>query len=312
MKTGMRRSVPRGCSRPVIWSLTVLFTVLLLSGIYSPEDTPCREPVTYRIGSIDERFGVDAGEVAEAADMAASVWEEASGMDLFREDDGGAVEISLVYDYRQATSDRLKGISGKIENTRSSYDSLKLWFTTREAEFSQRQDLLRHDIEMYNGQIRDLNARYEAASRSGSVSQDVERHLTELREDLDIQRESLRERQDELNGEAQALNDLVTLINQIAQSLNLEVVNYNRAGKPLQEEFREGCYEKKSGRQRITIYHFSDRSHLVRLLAHELGHALGLDHNDNPDALMYRMNRSKSLILAQEDRESLQTLCGKK
>lgn len=298
--------------RPVFLALGALLTVVLLAGIYLPSEGPCSEPVTYRIGSVDARFGLGPEEVAEAAEQAAAVWEEASGRDLFREDDSGAVVINLVYDYRQATADRLKGITGKIENTRSYYESLKLWFTTREEEFRQRRNALMQDIDAYHERIRGFNARHESASRNGRIREDLYRDLAECREELDEERESLQSRKDELDGEALALNDLVALINQIAQSLNLEVVNYQTAGKPLQDEFQEGCFEKRNGSQSITIYYFSGHDHLVRLLAHELGHALGLGHVENPDALMHRINRSESLDPAPEDLAALNALCGGK
>ena len=312
MKTGVKPKASKCTVRYMFWTLPFFSAVLLLAGVYLPASGPCAEPVTYRIGSVDERFGVSPSEVAQAAERAASVWEEASGMDLLRQDDQGAIAINLVYDYRQATADRLKGMSGKIENTRSSYESLKLWLGTQEEEFTQKRDTLRRDIDDYNARVRDLNARSEAASRGGPVSKDEFRRLKELKEELDEERRSLGERQEELNSDAEALNDLITLINQIAQSLNLEVVSYNRTGKPLQEEFREGCYEKKGARQTITVYYFSDLDRLVRLLAHEFGHALGLDHNDNPDALMYRINRGQGLALAPEDLASLRLICNGK
>lgn len=312
MNTAARQPAHEGSSRPVFWVLGALLAAWLLGGIYLPPGGPCSEPVAYCIGSVDARFGLGPEEVAEAAEQAAAVWEEASGRDLFREDGSGAVEINLVYDYRQATADRLKGITGKIENTRSYYESLKLWFDTREAEYSQRRDTLSQDIGAYHERIREFNARCEAASRSGRVTEGLYRDLTGCREELDEEREFLQSRKDELDGEALVLNDLVTLINQIAQSLNLEVVNYQTAGKPLHDEFQEGCFEKRNGRQRITIYYFRGHGHLVRLLAHELGHALGLDHVDNPDALMHRINRSESIVPAPEDLAALNALCGGK
>ncbi len=86
---------------------------------------------------------------------------------------------------------------------------------------------------------------------------------------------------------------MVVVINGIASNLNLDVVNYNNAGDVLGKEFNEGLYEKRNNRETITIFHFNNHDRLVRVLAHELGHALGLEHNNNPQALMYRLNQSK-------------------
>ncbi|MGO9139739.1 MAG: matrixin family metalloprotease, partial [Syntrophales bacterium] len=44
-------------------------------------------------------------------------------------------------------------------------------------------------------------------------------------------------------------------------------------------------------------------------LAHEFGHALGLKHNDNPQAIMYRLMQSDSLNLAPDDIAALKERC---
>lgn len=283
---------------------------LVLLGVYWQQDRPCREPVTYRIGTVDARFGISRSEVAEEVQRAAAVWEGASKRALFREDRNGAVRIDFIYDYRQEAADKLKGMMGRIESTRDSYDSLKAMYERLKAEHDEREAALKQDIDAYEERGRTLKTASAAAAARGGVSEDVYRQMTAEKQALDELREGLEINRESLEGSADNLNSLVTVINGIAEELNLDVVQYNAVGETLNEEFSEGFYERKGDRQTITVYHFSSRLRLKRVLAHELGHALGLGHNDNPKAIMYRLNQSDSLDLAPEDLSALKALCG--
>ena len=57
-------------------------------------------PLKWRMGAIDPRFGLDAGEAKQAVEQAIRLWESAAGRRLFAYDGSSGFPINLVYDYR--------------------------------------------------------------------------------------------------------------------------------------------------------------------------------------------------------------------
>ncbi|MDO8423979.1 MAG: matrixin family metalloprotease, partial [bacterium] len=112
-----------------------------------------------------------------------------------------------------------------------------------------------------------------------------------------------------LNRKVQELNALVGRLNRLARSLNLNVEEYNTVGASRGETFAGGIYSESSEGQKIDIYEFESREKLVRILAHELGHALGLGHIDDPKAIMYELNESDAGIATASDLAALNALC---
>ena len=286
--------------------IVFIFTVLVI--IFIPRHRPCEEPLTYRIGTVDQRFGLSAKEVLDATVTASSLWGKAVSRELFQESPTGAIEINFVYDYRQEATDKLKLLSYNIDNTKSSYEDLKAHLESQKKEFDQKNTALLNEFSSYNARVAAFNQEAATMPQGGFPEQVYKRLMTEKNELQSIQNH-LQAQQEEIKRLSDTINNLVVVINEIATNLNLDVVNYRDTNEPLAKEFNEGSYVTEKGKKTITIYQFSDRNRLIRVLTHEFGHALGLKHSDKPKALMYRLNQSDSIELDQADIALLKTRC---
>src|SRR5207344_63523 len=74
--------------------------------------------------------------------------------------------------------------------------------------------------------------------------------------------------------------------------------------------FHKGEYDGKE----ITIYQYQDFNDLILILAHELGHALGLAHVNNPKAVMHEILGDQDLnplTLTSADVRALHVACSR-
>jgi hypothetical protein len=291
----------------LIFLLVLIAVVLFL--LRTP--SPCKEPLTYRIGTVDERFGLSREEFSRLVGKAASVWSVPLSRELFREEPAGKIVINLIYDYRQAAADRLKRLNYAISNTRNSYNELKVRFETLKTEFEQKKQEMEEDLKDYNNQVQTFNEENEAGRRRGGVTEEVYQRLQRDKENLNTLQDHLQSRQEELKRMADTLNSMVIVINEIALEHNLDTVTYRDEGSKLGEEFSKGHYARKGLKEDITIYQFDSEKGLVRVLVHEFGHALGIEHNDDPQAIMHRLVQDEeSFNLTPADIAALKTRCG--
>ncbi len=281
----------------------------ILAQVYA-RFSPCSQPVSYKLGIVDADFGISDAKALAAVKAAEAIWEKGTQKDLFKYDqDKGAVTISFVYDYRQRAIDKLKSLGYQIDNNQTSYDSLKSKYDSMQAEYNYQKPRLESDVALYRERQDTYNREVQQWNGRGGAPKDVYQQLQNERSALETLQAQIQQEQNSLNSLVDAINALATTLNSLAKSLNLDVKNYNQVGESTGGEFEEGVYVSSLGLQKIDIYEFSSQDELIRVLAHELGHALGLEHVDDKDAIMYKLNQSSNDKVTLADYKEFKRVC---
>ncbi|RJQ34244.1 hypothetical protein C4568_02760 [Candidatus Parcubacteria bacterium] len=270
---------------------------------------PCSSPRTYSLIAVDPRFDISTSTVLSNLKQAEEIWEEPSGKDLFEyKPEGGEVSVALVYDERQQATDKLSSLGIRIDESKATYDSLRAKYDDLSIEVEQDKATYERSVAAYEEREAAYNAEVRKWNREGGAPPAEYAKLNAEKVALEDDLRDIRAMESRLNRDIDTLNALATRLNQLIVQLNLNVDQYNQTGAR-SGEFEEGLYEVKSGIATITIYEFASDAKLIRVLAHEFGHALGMDHVGDAAAIMYKINKGTSLTATDADAAELNRVC---
>lgn len=303
--------------------ITAVFSAVLIIGLvfYFEKDInlaindlsrqikPCAKPLEYSLGDFDERFGLSREDFLKVIGEAAEIWQKPVNKKLFNQSAGGALKINLIYDSRQEATLKLEKLGLTIHNDRASYEVLKNKYESFIKIYNTQKSELDSTIEYYEEKKADYDAEVKAANNRGGATAEEAAIFEQERKDLNKLIAAIKQKQDLFNKTADDINAVVSVINRLIRQLNLTAGDYNAIGEAISGEFKEGQYVRDQSGERINIYQFDDRPALVRVLAHELGHALNIDHLDNPEAIMYRLNESGQEKITADDLAALKQVC---
>ncbi len=257
----------------------VLLIIIAVAGgglYYQYQNTrPCTHPIPYAIGAVDARFGISNSTLITQAKAAAAIWNKAAGKTVLVYDPKGGLKINLIYDAREANAkfgSQIAVQQDKTDTARAALDALQAQYATKQTA--------------YNDAVSAVNAR-GGATRSEAATLNAER--------------------DSLNALADSINSQVAVFNASVNALNILVAEFNQTAG---HTFEEGQYVRDSTGERINIFEFVGNIQLERVLAHEFGHAIGLDHDADPKSIMFAKNESGNLVPTASDLSALHALCG--
>ncbi len=243
----------------------------------------CQLPRTYSLGQVDSRFKISSEDVLSVAQDATERWNSETGENLFTYDPSSKLKINLVYDSRQADLDKINAEANNLLAQKQNVETNNQQFKTFLANYQEK-------LANYNQEVASWNSR-------GGAPPEIFNQLQSEKSILDQQR-----------------NELI----QMAQILNLQAQNYNENLDSLKNELdqRKNLIvtqgEYLTDTDTINIYTFGDKEELRLVLMHELGHALGLGHDQQPTSIMYQLLDQQDLknpVLSSEDINLLKSHC---
>ncbi len=271
---------------------------------------PCKTSITYSIGTFDTDFGISKADFLSAMKEAEAIWEKPIGKELFAYEGDGSMKVNLIYDSRQETTEQLKDMGIIVQENKASYDSLKAKYDSLSAQYESEKSSFEARLVAFQSRKASYDAEVAQANAQGGANKETYARLSQERNYLNAEAQNLTRIQSELNISASNINAVARALNDLAKTLNIGVQQYNTIGGNLGGEFDEGVFKSSSAGREIDIYQFENRTKLIRVLAHELGHSLGLEHVDDPKAIMYRLNNGVNEKLSASDLSALKELCG--
>ncbi len=289
----------------VVW---MAFIGLVVYQVYY-QHVPCKQPIEYNIGTIDPRFGVSEAEFKADIREAGNLWSIAAGKTLFEYNPKGSLTINLIYDDRQKITQQERQLSSSIDantkvaqSVKDQFNALKQSYDSAQADYTAALAQYNREQTGYNAQVEDWNSRGGAPPAEFKALQDEKSKLADERAALEQKRLSVNSQAEQVNALIDKYNLLVGHINQNVDAIN----NDGLSGT----EFEEGVYISDKDGTRINIYQFDNKTFFLRVLAHELGHAIGLGHNNGQGSIMNPINQDKSIALTKEDLAAIKDECG--
>jgi hypothetical protein len=297
--------------RPIRYTALAALVLLVSGGIFygiSAVSNPCVKTLSYTVGDLDPRFGMSIEQLLAVINETEAVWEEPVGLNLFEYDPSASFKINLVFDERQRRTLEERELKKSIDLSETSYETLALTFHNLNA--IHRQDYAEYEANRfeYENRLKAYNDEVRYWNSKGGAPSDIYRKLSDEKKELEQIARNLEQSRIFLNEQSKDLRKLSDKINEMARQLNRDVDAYNgRFGAS--RRFDQGTYTGKA----INIYQFNDESDLRLVLAHELGHALRLNHLNDPKAIMYYLmdqQNLENLRLTETDLAALKEQCG--
>lgn len=244
----------------------------------------CDMPISYTLGSVDTRFKLSRENALEDIQKAVDIWNDKYTKPLFTYSPTAKLTVNFVYDERTALNEKINSQQHQLDQ--------------KNAVLQKQIDAYDADVASFEKRLDEFNAKVDRANRDGNVSEEAYNALVSEQNSLKAERDALNARADQLNVGASNFNANLSSLKNNMNEFNEKIIH-----KP-----EEGLYNPTENT--IAIYFVSDKNELVHTLAHELGHALSMDHTQDKADIMYPSS-TKTLSVSPNDQKQLDYICRK-
>ena len=185
--------------------LVLITGVALGAVVWQQRSTVCERPLSYRIGTLDARFGMSETELRQTLRAAEELWETPMGANLFAYDPTARLTINLVFDGRQQATVAKQNLVHTLKQTEVSHGKLSRSYTYWRRLYDEKMPSYQHSLSEYEENLHTYNTEVSGWNSQGGVPQEVYNRL-------EAERERLSRTQKFLEAERSSIQDIVGML----------------------------------------------------------------------------------------------------